>query len=115
MKISDLKERVQLIYGEEKLTEDGEVDVEWKDGKWGWASVTPKIIKNGTGTSRETYSQNKYEVVMRKNYIRYTRHALKIRLRWKHKILDLISSWQETTDFQHIYGLMMERKELQND
>lgn len=115
MKIADFKERAQIILGLEKETEDGDTEIEWEDGKWIWAKITPKITSNYKAFPKEISMINKYELVMRKNYTRYTRHALKIRIRWKHKLLEIISPWQETQDFHFVTAIAILKKELQND
>jgi hypothetical protein len=86
MKISELKERIQIIYGQEKTNNDGDREIIWEKANWAWAAITPKNI-----SSSEINMTNRYEVVMKKNYIRHTRHAFKIRIRWKHKLLEMIS------------------------
>lgn len=110
MKISDFKERIQLIYGIEKTSTDGDRELVWEDGEWVWAAIIPKNYTSNTANSAETVMVNRYEVVMKKNYSRHTRHAFKMRIRWKHKLLEMISPWQEKEDQELISGIGIERK-----
>lgn len=110
MKIADFKERVRLVYGTEKTAADGDRELVWEDGEWAWAVIIPKNYSTNAANPAETGMVNRYEVVMRKNYIRHTRHAFKMRIRWKHKLLEMISLWQEKAGYELLTGVAIERK-----
>lgn len=110
MKISAFKERIQLIYGIEKISTDGDRELVWEDGEWAWAAIITKQFNGNSANPSEITIVNRYEVVMKKNYSRHTRHAFKMRIRWKHKLLEMISPWQEKEDQELISGIGIERK-----
>ena len=109
MKIAQFKDRVQLIYGSEKTEKDGDKSIVWEDGEWVWAAINAKPWTTNQGINSEKLFTNRYEVVMKKNYNRHTRHAFKIRIRWYHKLLEIISLLQETEDFKHVSGIAIEK------
>ncbi len=108
MKITELNQRVIMQKFEMHKQPDGDIKKEITDLGSGWVKITALKPSFSKGLNNEFLYKNQYRLDMQKNNTRYTRHAYPNRIIWNHKILNLLSPWQEIQCTQYLTAIAQE-------
>lgn len=100
MHVNKIRNKITLMRIKKTENEYGFVSEHIENGPSVWAFVEPffaKSMKNNGLFGENTFLNifGTYKIVMRKNFIRNARHAYHNALRWNHKILTIVHSFQE--------------------
>lgn len=113
MKMSDLKQRVALISRRVIEDEEGNFQEEFSDIGSAWARLT--LMRGGTGRDINDWGilavnaeRNYYRLVMQKNYNRNALHAELYGLRFRGRVLKLMSPIDMITDNSFVEAVVVD-------
>jgi head-tail adaptor len=113
MHLSKLRNKITLMRIKKTENENGFVFEHTENGPSVWASIEPILIKSikNNGFFADNSFVNVfgvYKIAMRKNFIRNARHTYHNALRWNHKILTIIHSFQEDSSGRWVQAVAVD-------